>query len=120
MSDDRILFMPRQSHEETVRHVLDCGCYVFIRPSDVRNNAGFPTKFVEAFTCGVPIIATDISDIRFYTRPNIQIIPSIDEHDLVEAMTTAVKNGSQKPSLDKTFHYANYTQVMHNWLEFIL
>ncbi len=120
MSDDRILFMPRQSHEETVRHVLNCGCYVFIRPSDLRNNAGFPTKFVEAFTCGVPIIATDISDIRFYARPNIQIIPSTDEHDLVEAMTTAVKNGYCKPALDKTFHYANYRQSTNDWLDLFL
>ena len=120
MSDDRILFMPRQSHEETVRHVLNCGCYVFIRPSDLRNNAGFPTKFVEAFTCGVPIIATDISDIRFYVRPNIQIIPSIDEHDLVEAMTAAVKNECHKPSLDKTFHYANYRQSTNDWLDLFL
>ena len=116
MADDRILFMGRLSHEETVWHVLNCGCYIFIRPSDLRNNAGFPTKFVEAFTCGVPIIATDISDIRLYPRPNIRLIPSPNEQDLVEAMTSAIKDGRHIPALDKTFHYANYRQHMDDWL----
>ena len=116
MADDRILFMGRLSHEETVRHVLSCGCYIFFRPSDLRNNAGFPTKFVEAFTCGVPIIATDISDIRNYNRSNIRIIASPDEHALIEAMTAAVKDGQHMPSIDMTFHYANYRQSMGDWL----
>ncbi len=117
MADERILFMGRLSHEETVRHVLNCGCYIFIRPSDLRNNAGFPTKFVEAFTCGVPIIATDISDIQLFPHPNIRLIPSPNEQDLVEAMTTAVRDVRHMPALDKTFHYANYRQPMGDWLD---
>ena len=43
-------FMGRLSHEETIKYVSACDCYIFIRQSDLRNNAGFPTKFSEAFS----------------------------------------------------------------------
>ena len=119
MMDERILFMGRLSHEETVQYVLGSGCYIFIRPSDLRNNAGFPTKFVEAFTCGVPIIATDISDIRHYSRPNVRIIPVANDHALVEAMAAVVQEGHRISSVNQTFHYANYAHAMRNWLDLI-
>ena len=60
--------MGRLSHRETVKYILGCNCYIFIRRSDKRNNAGFPTKFAESYTCGVPIITTDVSDVGEYIK----------------------------------------------------
>ena len=65
---NKITFMGRLSHSETIKYVLGCDCYIFIRRSDKRNNAGFPTKFAESFTCGVPIITTDVSDVGEYIK----------------------------------------------------
>ena len=117
MSDERILFMGRCTHEETVRYVLGCDCYIFVRPSDLRNNAGFPTKFVEAFTCGVPIIATAISDIKEYPAERVVVLPSVDEQSLTETMQAAVRKHYPRQPLSKAFHYASYRQAVHEWLE---
>ena len=116
LQDERILFMGRLSHEETVRHVLSCDCYVFIRPSDQRNNLGFPTKFVEAFTCGAPIIATDISDIREYASDTVQFIPELTSDAIVKAMRDAYKRYSPHGEVKTTFHYANYRLFFQEWL----
>ena len=64
--NSRIVFEGRVSHKDAVRFIINCDCYIFIRISDLRNNAGFPTKFSEAFTLCRPVITTAISDLPSY------------------------------------------------------
>lgn len=117
LQDERILFMGRLSHEETVRHVLSCDCYVFIRPSDQRNNLGFPTKFVEAFTCGVTIIATEISDIQEYASEAVRFIPEMSENAIAKSMQDAYLRPCPHGEVKTTFHYANYRLLFQEWLK---
>jgi glycosyltransferase involved in cell wall biosynthesis len=33
--------------------------------------AGFPTKFVEAITCGIPVVTNNTSDLQFYLKEGV-------------------------------------------------
>lgn len=117
---NEINFMGRFSHEETIKHAANCDCYIFIRQSDVRNNAGFPTKFSESFTCGVPIITTDISDVAGYMDADRGwVLEHVSTEAVEAAMRKALERGPvrEKPVLNTTFHYGNYVKVVDSWLQ---
>lgn len=63
---DNIIFHGRLSHKEAVCVVQDSDFQLLIRDSSRKNNAGFPTKFVESMACCTPIIATLTSNIGDY------------------------------------------------------
>lgn len=120
---NEINFMGRFSHEETIKHAANCDCYIFIRQSDVRNNAGFPTKFAESFTCGVPIITTDISDVAGYMDTDRGwVLEHVSTEEVEAAMRRALELGPvrEKPDLDHTFHYGNYVEAVDSWLQKLL
>lgn len=115
----KITFMGRLSHAETIKHMLGCDCYIFIRRSDKRNNAGFPTKFAESFTCGVPIITTNVSDVGAYIEKSGRgnLLKDMAVKDVAAAMLHRIENKTQAKVLDDTFHYENYVRQTENWLK---
>lgn len=118
--DERIVFMGRLSHKETLKYAASCDCYIFIRPSDRRNNAGFPTKFAEGYTLNVPVIATDISDIAGYLDENKDILLSDCSADTVRnAMEKIIKKGKSEASSEvrNTFDYRNYVDLCKEFLK---
>lgn len=64
----RITFYGRVPHEEAVSIVRNSDFSAIIRPNKRYANAGFPTKLVEAFSCGAGVIATRTSDIPKYVH----------------------------------------------------
>lgn len=120
----RILFTGRVSHEESIKFVLGCDCYIFVRPSNRRNNAGFPTKFAESFTCGGRIITTDVSDIAQYLRKadRGQVLDKVDVHEIQAAMKQEIANAISYTTkeLDQTFHYASYEDMGAKWIADVL
>ena len=116
---NKISFMGRLSHSETIKYVLGCDCYIFIRPSDKRNNAGFPTKFAESFTCGMPIITTDVSDVGEYIKKYCRgtLLDDMTTKKISEAMLYHIENKTHSKSLDNTFHYESFIQPTENWLK---
>lgn len=112
-------FLGKVSHIESIKQILLCDCYVFIRPSDRRNNAGFPTKFVESFTCGVKIITTDVSDVKNYADADCLILDSTESSVLQDAMKNVMnkKDVSKPKALRDTFDYKNYIDKTKCWLD---
>ena len=118
---ERIEFLGVQSHKSSIKNILSCDCYVFIRQSDRRNNAGFPTKFAESFTCGVPIITTNVSDINEYitlSEENI-LLENCETESILKAMETVLNKGKnkEKPVLKTDFYYLEYKEKAKQWLE---
>lgn len=115
--DKRIIFTGKISHEETIRRILSCDCYVFIRESTRRNEAGFPTKFVESYTCGVPILSTNVSDIHEYKDDSVILLESTDEQSVLQAMQKIMQQKREKHALRQSFDYRNYIEPTRKWLE---
>ena len=119
--NERIEFLGVQTHKDSIKNILSCDCYVFIRQSDRRNNAGFPTKFAESFTCGVPIITTNVSDINEYinlSEDNI-LLKNCETENILKAMETVLNKGKkkEKPVLKTDFYYLEYKEKAKLWLE---
>ncbi len=116
---NKIIFMGRLPHAETIKYILGCDCYIFIRRSDRRNNAGFPTKFAESYTCGVPIITTDVSDVGEYIRKSGKgcLLKNMTAESISEAMLCQIQNGAVQKSIDNTFDYKLFIPPTENWLK---
>ena len=117
---DNVIFMGMQSHEDTIRYVLGCDCYIVIRISDTRNNAGFSTKFVEGTTCGVPMIITNISDIKKYPNEKIKVLDSFDENEISHMMIEIKNSKFEDNKLNYTFDYRNYERGTAEWLNSVI
>ncbi len=119
MLADNIIFLGKKTHKDAIKNILGCDCCIFIRPSDRRNNAGFPTKFVESFTCGVPIITTDVSDIKEYIDllPNSVLLQNCQLESIKDAMESILEKGKaeKKPTLKTNFHYGEYNEKAKSW-----
>ena len=117
--EDRIVFMGYISHEETVRYVLSCDCYIFVREVHRRNMAVFPSKFSEAITCGAPIITTDVSDIMDYMKDGSRgiVINGIDQDKIQIAMSEIIGGQFSKKSLSENpFDYRNFIRETEEWI----
>lgn len=66
-----VIFHGRVSHLEAIRFVCDADFQMLIRQYTLKNNAGFPTKFVESFSCCTPLIATVTSNICDYLQDGV-------------------------------------------------
>lgn len=119
---DRIEFMGRLSHKDTVGYVRNCGCYIFVRRSNNRNEAGFPTKFAEAATCGVPVITTNVSDIGEYIGKGVRgiMLADIDGHSVSDAMEKSLDGFGKGGALSELFDYRSYITLTENWLNKVL
>ncbi len=120
LDNKKIEFLGEQTHKNSIKNILSCDCYIFIRPSDRRNNAGFPTKFVESYTCGVPIITTDVSDVKEYISlsEGSILLENCEIEKIQKAMETVLKKGKteNKSALKTNFHYAEYLEETRLWL----
>ncbi|MEO0289447.1 MAG: glycosyltransferase [candidate division WOR-3 bacterium] len=61
-----IKFHGRLTHEKTLELLKNSDFSIFIRKSNVTNTFGFPTKFVESFSMGIPVITNITSNIGDY------------------------------------------------------
>lgn len=117
--DPRIEFMGRLTHAQTIARVMGSGCCIFVRRPDLRNNAGFPTKFVEYYTCGAPIIACDVSDVRSYMderRCGI-VTRTTDAREIRRAMEYMMDHAAElRRPLSDRFHYEAYRAEAEEWL----
>lgn len=69
--NDNIRFHGRILHSEAVKFVCEADFQMLIRENTLKNKAGFPTKFVESFSCCTPLIATNTSNICDYLQDGV-------------------------------------------------
>lgn len=68
---ENVVFHGRLSHQDAVCAVGNADFQMLIRKNTRKNNAGFPTKFVESMSCCTPIIATKTSNICDYLQDGV-------------------------------------------------
>ena len=119
VAERKIIFMGALSHKQTIKQLLGSDCCVFFRESDRRNNAGFPTKFAEAYTCNIPIITTDVSDIGEYMRKEYcgQLLEAAQLQTIKTAMLAEIKGACRrKAGINTAFDYRAYQKSCEEWL----
>lgn len=102
-----IVFHGRVHHDETLKIIQGSDYCVFYRENTKLNRAGFPTKFVESISCGVPVITTKTSDLAQYINNRGFLL---DQDQFLEQFTTCIKQPIALSDKDRqVFSYKNFT-----------
>ena len=112
MDKTKVSFAGRVSHIESLSYVKAADCSLIIRDKTRANDAGFPTKFVEAVTLGTDVLATDTSDLKAY----VEKIPGLTVFDgeIREALKKKANDIVEKKKkgwikqMNNCFDYRNY------------
>lgn len=118
-SDDRISFCGYLPHSETVRNLLSSDCFVFFRNNIRRNLAGFPTKFVEAYTCSMRILTNSVGDVDRYAASGERVFltEEISEEAICAQMKRICSAGKKTTkNTDGTFDYHRYIDRTKEWI----
>lgn len=63
---EKLNFLGKVAHNQSLEYLKESDFSIFIRDDNKLTKAGFPTKFVESISCGVPVITTLTSDLKDY------------------------------------------------------
>lgn len=117
------------AHEDVQRLVGSTDFSILARQPCRTSQAGFPTKFVESFACGTPVIANLTSDLHLHLRdgetglvcdgPDTGAIAATLERAL--AMDAPALRGMRAACIDHAstaFHPAGYATALHDLLQY--
>ncbi|USK38703.1 glycosyltransferase [Cytobacillus firmus] len=120
---EKITFLGRLSHAESLKQVKMAHFTMFIRDDNRMTKAGFPTKFVESISCGTPVITTKNSDLEEYIIPGKNgFFMEFDESniDMIRKVLSIKKEELRKlkeySSAQSPFSYVDYIKKMDCFL----
>ncbi len=100
-------FIGRLSHQELICLQKKCHALFFYRPNTRANKAGFPTKLVEAFTVGLPIITNSMGDVSsFISGPEYGVVLAPDTELNLKKLIEIYRPHRKK--IRDRFDYNNY------------
>ncbi len=118
----KVEFLGRISHKDALNRLKQSTFSVFIREPNRANTAGFPTKFVEAVSCGVPVMTNLTSDLASYLHDmeNGIVIEECSKEKLSKAFEKAFSLSNKQlfdmktncENKKETFHYEFYKDEM--------
>ncbi len=119
-----IVFHGRLPHRDALKYLMSADFQIFFRDFIQVNNAGFPTKFVESMSAGVPVITNRISNICDYVinGKNSFMIERPDDREicdvlkLVSSLSRDEINTIKSNCLRETFDYRNYTHIIEDFM----
>ena len=119
-SNGQLHFCGRLSHKDTLEVVKNSDYSIFYRHRTRTNMAGFPTKFVESISCGVPVITTDTSDLLRYTKDgkNALILPIDSFHKELILLMESMQNRQVFPPIVEidSFDYRRYNEFINQFI----
>lgn len=120
-----VVFHGRLPHKEALSFLKGADFQIFFRDQIRKNNAGFPTKFVESMSAGVPVITNRISNIEDYVRngENSFMIEHPEEGEICEILKQVstlsrdeIENIKSK-CLKEEFDYRKYVKQLESFME---
>ena len=120
-----ILFHGRLPHQEALEFLKNADFQIFFRDYIRVNNAGFPTKFVESMSAGVPVITNRISNIDDYIKNRVNSFmiehPADDEIcevlKIVSNLSRTDMDSLKKNCLIDNFDYRNYIGALDTFMK---
>lgn len=112
-----IVFHGRMPHLETLDYVKRANYSCFFRDDDRVSKAGFPTKFVEAVSCGTPVLTNRTSSISEFCANNMNaiIIEKFDSEEIKVGIDTSPLLLSVSTS---QFHFEKHVVSIQNWINY--
>lgn len=121
--DDRINFLGKVSHEDSLRMLNQADYSIFIREKSRLTMAGFPTKFVESITSSTPVITNNTSDISEYFIDNQYgyLLKDSKAENIKEVLEKIINLNIEERRIhsminSKIFHYSSYCEAMQKML----
>lgn len=102
-----IRFHGRQPHLDILRYLKKANYSCFFRERDKVSSAGFPTKFVEAISCGTPVITNRTSNFSDYVSKNTNAFV-VNDLDITSISKALEKVPYSINVLCDTFDYRKY------------
>lgn len=89
---ESVVFLGKLSHPQAVAVLKSADFSVFVRTRNRVSEVGFPTKFAEAVTCGVPVLTNDTSDIALYLDDGVNgiLIPGCESAQIRAGLARAL------------------------------
>lgn len=120
-----ITFHGRLPHKVAVEYLIKADFQIFFRDFVRVNNAGFPTKFAESMSAGVPVITNRISNIADYIvdGENSFMIEHPVESEICEVLERVSKlsreeiNEIKSKCLIDEFDYHKFTGLLKSFME---
>lgn len=120
-----VSFHGRLPHQEALKYLLGADFQIFFRDYIRVNNAGFPTKFVESMSAGIPVITNRISNIDDYIRngENSFMINHPEEGEICEVLkhvSTLSReeiNVIKSKCLKEEFDYRRYVEQLEMFMK---
>ena len=119
-----VVFHGRLPHADTVKLLMESDFQIFFRPNIRLNNAGFPTKFVESMTAGVPVIMNQISNVEDYLIDGFNgiMIRNPSESEIFEALKRVSNMSKNDTNIMKmncirdAFDYRKYVSQLKTFM----
>lgn len=111
-----IVFHGRLSHEETVDYIKGADFSCFFRHDNRLTKAGFPTKFSEAISLGIPVLTNKSSNIDEYIIDGINGV-LVEDLSINEIAKTLETIGADIIVETETFNYKKYVSSAKMLLE---
>lgn len=119
--NNNVEFLGRKTHQETLRILSNADFSIFFRENNRTNKAGFPTKFVESLSCGVPVVTNSTSNIDQYLFDGINGY-MIDDNDISSTLNKILKTSQadrehMKQNINPNeFDYNNFLPEFESFL----
>ena len=124
--DKKIIFLGRMPHIESLAELKKSDFCIFVRDKNRTMMAGFPTKFAESISCGIPVITTNTSDLEKYIidGQNGFFIDLNEAKKFFEKLfsynISIIKDMKDSSANLKLFHYENYISEFEKFVDRIL
>jgi len=123
--EEELIFKGRISHADTIKATQNSDFTIFLRDNNLITMAGFPTKFVESISCGIPVLTNSSSNIIDYLEKGSFgfLLDISSENLLVDSLYKAISQSQEEVNemkkqceLSNLFDYHSYQNDMHNFM----
>lgn len=120
-----VVFHGRLDHQSTVNFLKNSHFQIFIRLVNRVTTAGFPSKFAESFSMGVPVITNKTSNIEDFLHDGVNgyLLENGGIDDIVQLLKKLneltpeeYRNIKQNVLNDNCFHIDKYAKEMETFL----
>jgi len=123
----KIIFHGKKEHSFVLEMLRVADFSIFIRDNTIITQAGFPSKFVESISIGLPVITNSNSNVKSYVldEENGYLIDEVSEHEIIQTLNRSLRLSSSKivemkknTADSKVFHFKNFEGILNNIIEF--